>query len=169
MAEISLSKIGQEVIFYWIIAAFESCREVRFWSDNWYIYKGANYAQEKCRLSKIILPDDRLSVFAAWFIYLYIELVERTNLNSVFQMNWLEIDFIRIRWIIGEIRVLKENLFVMSEHLRNHHRGMPWLIIDRFCDGMESIAEELNMRYENIFRILVEHDRTHLFGRLELF
>ena len=84
-------------------------------------------------------------------------------------MNWLEIDFIRIRWIIGEIRVLKENLFVMSEHLRNHHRGMPWLIIDRFCDGMESIAEELNMRYENIFRILVERDRTHLFGRLELF
>ena len=80
-----------------------------------------------------------------------------------------EADLLRIRWIRGGIQVLRRNLYILADYIRDHWSGMRWIVLGHIHDSMGNIARQLEERYDMIFGILRDYNRVRLWEQLDLF
>ena len=83
------------------------------------------------------------------------------------------VDGLIVRWMIGdifdEIRILRNNLSVISTFIQQHFVGMSLGAFNTLCNSMETIVNQLEMRYVRIFRFLEEIQAEHLWPYLNIF
>ena len=87
------------------------------------------------------------------------------NMNHVFS-HILGSDWLRVRWSLDEIRILKHNLFVIANFVRDNSPGLPGNVLNLLCDGMELVVNNLDTEYELIFGILLDHKVPELWEYL---
>ena len=78
-------------------------------------------------------------------------------------------DCLIVRWAIGEIRILRNNLFAISNYMRRNRVGVPLDVFNSLRSSMDTIVSQLTERYEAIYCILLEHQLPHLWQHLDLF